>query len=193
MGYSPLLGRWMQQDPIAGPEIQQSLGQPRFVPYPDGMNLYEYVRGGPLDHLDFTGLIRVRVDADAFIPQAWLDLPTGGQAKGDNRDVSPIAGMSSRIANWIEVELDASVSQNPEVDKGASISPSTHRHVDPDGKINRITRTGRNTHSEVARRVGPCEVLVTLYHQGFIPFSLQPGAPAINYQYLIRLCLKTAI
>jgi hypothetical protein len=40
MGYHPSVGRWIERDP---------------VPYPDGMNMYQYVQSTPVSATDPTG------------------------------------------------------------------------------------------------------------------------------------------
>jgi len=198
----PGLGRFMQRDPLGSAEA--GMGRQRELrgflsrdinnaqrEYRDGMNLYQYVNSNPVAYVDPTGLVKVRVDANAFIPQAWVETPFG-ELKGDNRGISQTPGGSNRIANWIEVELDESISADPKVGSDTSTSPSTLRQYNAPflglpGFYAYFHGTGRHSSYERADRAGPCAVLVTLFHEGYVPFGLVPLAPGINYKYEILL------
>jgi len=123
----------------------------------------------------------------------FRDPGIGGWLKGDNRTVSATPGASSRIASWIEVELDQSIAEDPRIPGGFGATQSqSHfkfRHDTPE-KI----AIGSGWYHLEARRLGPCEVFVHIFQTGREPRSngglLTLGGllvPAIDYMYQIRL------
>jgi uncharacterized protein RhaS with RHS repeats len=177
MSYDPKLGRFLERDPVN---------------YEDGPNLYQYARSNPLAHVDPMGTTAIRIDADAFIPMAWVDRPVlGGNLKGDDREISWMPGERSRIATWIEVEVDGNIRQSPEIAHGATQSESTLTEylADPVGSEGAwVTEVaiGSGNYTLRAERKTPCSVVVYVDQVGSVPkkFAL---APAIDYHYRIWL------
>lgn len=185
MSFSPTIGRWMQRDPEG---------------YLDGMNPYQYEGSDPASSLDPSGLIKIKIDADAFIPAQWVSHPTEkGQLKGDGRGISSSPGASSRIASWVEVELEEKISKKPLLKSGSSISPTTWRYWyetqrwgfagEPPRDGRWIEKTATGTHSATlnAERTGPCTVMVYIQHTGRLPTQFVALAPSIDYGYKIEL------
>ncbi len=171
------IGRWISEDPIGF-----AAGD---------ANLYRYVGNSPTNATDPSGLVEAKVEADAFIPPAWVELvPNAVFLKGDNRNVSQTPGASSRIANWVVVELDASKKKKPLVSKAGAISPTTMRlHFDRGHVHGRwfFTATGSHSPDAQATRIGPCKVRVKIWNSGNLPRKFVPIAPKINYSYELIL------
>jgi len=179
------IGRWMQADNIGG--------------YVDGANRYQFVLSTPISRVDPHGQQAIRIDADAFIPNDWVPVPGIGDLKGDNREISflPLPSDKSRIASWIEVELDGTKS-NPEINHGATLTESTLRtsywtggtdfsgdgateHIDYDKAV------GGGDYSFETKRLSPCIVWVHMKQSGHVPRKFVPIAPDIDYNYYITL------
>jgi len=169
--YWPQIARWSAVDPMSPLR---------------GPAAYEYCFNAPLRFADPSGMVSVRIQADAFIPMDWLWLVFGiVQLKGDNRSVSktPLPPSRSRVTSYIVVETEKCIRNDPKIAGGNAISPSTRWAAG-------VTQTalGTITGSETAARTGPCSVSVEITASATIPWVIVPsGAPAIDYTFSLTL------
>jgi RHS repeat-associated protein len=176
--YDPMQLRWLSTDPLGD------------------TSGYVYVSNQPLVAIDPFGLMRLRVQADAFIPFAWVTfLWPVWFLKGDTRQFATSAPppSASRVTTVVRVEMESCVSnRNPLVLATTIISPSTRRtlYVEGPGLPTWVwdqTLIGSYWHLISASRTGPCSVDLIIRTSASIPWSLAPGAPAIDWDYKFSL------
>jgi RHS repeat-associated protein len=100
--YSPQLGRWLQRDPLG---------------YVDGMNLYEYVAGGPVTAIDPLGLSYLIVG---------IDQPGEG---GDNDKFEPQPGPGKGVDPGHAFVLVSPTPNPADADVGGGLYPAFE--IDP--------------------------------------------------------------
>jgi len=96
------MGRFLQRDPGAGGANRIGAGGPAvgggFIPrdqYADGMNLYQYVGGNPVNRLDYSGL---KWGSSDFTRHYW----TGGGEAVDLGDVGLLEDWKSAVASHLQ-------------------------------------------------------------------------------------------
>ena len=190
--YEPRIARWMSQDPLA------------FV---DGFNRYVFVLNSPPTYADPSGLAVFTVDADAFIPWAWVSIPPiasgvfWSEVKGNDRDFSALPTRQESLSkqfNWIVAESCAcrrsNLQNNAWVDSGRGLDSSTRRDRTLFGWVY-YTKKGSESHIETATGkcathfVHPdsCHTNIHLSMTGQSPFSITYLPAAINYDYHVQL------
>ena len=155
-----------------------------------GANLYTYVYGHSLVATDPTGLYQANVQANAFIPYAWVTIGIDSWLKGDDREISqsPLGLAKSRALQRATVEMEKCIQDDPTVDKFSGISPShlyTINYLGGNDKY--IEQLGNMVASISIKRTGPCDVRVDMAMHGVVPFVFAPLAPAIDWHFRYEL------
>lgn len=128
--YSPTLGRFLQPDPIG---------------YGDGMNMYAYVGGSPLNRTDPSGMVQQTAPSDVSCPGGGgpakiCPVPTGTDIVVTGHRLAPIdygAG-SAAILNWQNSALQSTSSLgggavgSPQNNQRNGQKPPSHDEGDPD-------------------------------------------------------------
>lgn len=131
--YQPQTGRWMSRDPL-GEE--------------GGVNLYSFVSNSPIDYIDPTGLRKIKIEFNAFIPGRlgdWLPEPIPGSKYEFETDKRGFGGGSARVRATAQVE-SCDIGALPENAYRAKIELSFR--VDGEGSRRRLKKN--HSHIEFA-------------------------------------------
>ena len=122
--YQPTTARWTSVDPLFAMLALSGMRTRDPIGYWGGANLYTYVNAHSLVATDPTGLYQANVQANAFIPYAWVTIGIDSWLKGDDREISqsPLGLAKSRALQRATVEMEKCIQDDPRVDKFSGIS-----------------------------------------------------------------------